>query len=90
METKKTVDTGTYVFLIKYRKLLVILCVFVLVFALPVQIYNAPIFDQRHKYEDIGFLFDTVLMGLGVPVWMLIKIRKAYKTYNNEEEWKKL
>jgi len=64
--------------------------VFVLAFALPVQIYNAPIFDQRHKYEDIGFLFDTVLIGLAAPVWMLIKIRKAYKAYNIEEEWKKL
>ena len=86
----KPIDTGTYVFYYRYRKFLTILCVFALIVGLPVKIYDAPVFDQQHKYEDIGFLFDTLLMCLAIPIWMLINIRKAYKAYSNEEEWKKM
>jgi len=90
MEQKKPVDTGTYVFLIRYRKLLTVGCVFILLFSIPVQIYNAPIFDSYHKYEDIGFLFDTIIMCLAVPIWMLVKVRQANKAYSNQQEWRSL
>jgi hypothetical protein len=90
MEPKQLPDTGTAVFYIRYRKILAAGCIFLLVIGLQVKIYDAPVFDQSHKYEDIGFLIDTALMFLILPVWMLITIRKAWKAYSNTDEWKKM
>jgi hypothetical protein len=57
---------------------------------LPFKLYDAPAFNQAHKYEDIGYCVETLLMCVICPIWMLIKVRKANKAYANEEEWKKM
>lgn len=87
---QNAVDTGTHVYFIRYRKILTILCLFLLLFGLPFKIYNAPVFDKAHTFQDIGYVLDTALIFLAVPLWMLLSIRKTYKLYKNEDEWKKL
>jgi len=89
MAQDKPIDTGTYVVFFRYRKLFTVLGVLCLLF-LPFKIYNAPPFDAVHKYEDIGYILDTLLMVVVCPIWMLIQVRKANKAYSNEEEWKKM
>jgi|GEM_PF-3705515 hypothetical protein len=90
MVQKSSVESGAYVFYIRNRKILTAGAIFLILFGLPVKIYNAPVFDQNHKYEDIGFLFDTAFICLVLPIWMLMKVRKATKAYKNQEEWEKL
>jgi len=68
VKPKEPINTGMYVYYIRYRKLLTAGCIFLLVFGVPVQIYNAPVFDKAHKYQEIGFLLDTALMYLAVPM----------------------
>jgi hypothetical protein len=85
----KPIDTGTYVYFIRYRKLLTVMSIVVLLF-LPFKVYDAPAFDEVHKYQDIGFCLDTLLMFVVCPVWILYNVRKANKAYRNEEEWKKM
>jgi hypothetical protein len=89
MAQNKPIDTGTYVYLIRYRKLLTVMSVLVLLF-LPFEIYDAPSFNEAHKYQDIGYCLDTLLMFVVCPVWILYNVRKANKAYSNEEEWKKM
>jgi len=88
MALDKPIDIGMYVYYVRYRKLLTVLGVLCLLF-LPFKIYHAPPFDAVHKYEDIGYIFDT-LLAAACPIWILIRVRKAYKAYSNEEEWKKM
>ncbi|SDR89676.1 hypothetical protein SAMN05216490_0151 [Mucilaginibacter mallensis] len=90
MEPKQSAVTGMYIFFIKYRKIVTVTAIFLLVVGLPSKFYDRPIFDESHKYEDIGFLFDTILMFLITPVWMLVSVCKATKVYKNEDEWKKM
>jgi hypothetical protein len=89
MAQNKPIDTGTYVYFIRYRKLLTVMAVLVLLF-IPFKIYDAPPFDDAHKYQDIGYCLDTLLMCVVCPVWILFNVRKANKAYSNEEEWKKM
>jgi hypothetical protein len=89
MAQDKPIDTGTYVYFIRYRKLLTVMGVLYLL-CLPFKVYNSPPFDEAHKYEDIGYCLDKVLMFVAVPIYMLYNVRKATKAYNNEDEWKKM
>jgi hypothetical protein len=89
MAQDRPIDTGTFVYFYRYRKLLTVLGVLCLL-GLPYKIYSGPPFDQAHKYEDIGYALDTLLMFVACPIWMLINVRRAVRAYSNEEEWKKM
>jgi len=82
-------DSGTIIFYYRYRKILSVLGVITLLF-IPFKIYEAPRFSPEHKFEFIGYWFDTCLMFIAIPVWMLLKIRKSIRMYRNEDEWKKM
>ena len=68
------------VFFYKYRKLLTAGAIFLLL-AFPYEIYKAiGYISSGAKGEGIGSLLDAALMYLGVPIYFLVHIRKAYKS----------
>ncbi len=79
----RTKETGAEVFFIRYRKLITVLCVLLLLF-LPFKMYDAPTFSIAHKYEFIGYWADTCIFSLALPIVMLIYTRKVNKAYRRE------
>ncbi len=78
-----TKGTGTDVFFIKYRKLIRILSVFLLLYS-PFVIYQAPAFSSAHKFQAIGAWINDLVFNVVVPIYLLIYTRKVYKAYNEE------
>jgi len=74
-------DSGLYTFLVRYKKLLIILCIVSLLF-LPYEILHAPSFQSWQRYQAMGFWFDTFLEYGLLPILGLVYIRKAVKANN--------
>ena len=84
MSQHKPNETGVEVFFIRYRKLITVPCVLLLLY-FPVHIYlDAPTITSAHMYEVIGFWLNDVLMYLAVPIAMLIYTRRVYKAHVKE------
>jgi hypothetical protein len=84
MTQYQTYGTGVEVFFIRYRKLITVLCVLLLLY-FPVHIYlDAPTITSVHIYGAIGFWLNDVLMYLAVPLGMLIYTRRVYKEHVKE------
>jgi hypothetical protein len=76
--------TGVEVFFIRYRKIVTVFCVLLLLY-FPVHIYlDAPTVTSAHMYEAIGFWLNDVLMYLAVPLGMLVYTRRVYKAHVKE------
>ena len=71
-------------FFIKYRKLLIVLCVILLIY-LPFEVYRAiETFNSGHTGQGIGVLLNAGITFLFVPVYLLISIRKTYGKFKEE------
>jgi len=74
-------DTGTYDFLVTYRKVLTILCIGDLCL-LPFQLFYLPIVEPTQQYQSIGHLLNTIFISGILPIVVLVFIRKAKKAAN--------
>jgi ABC-type dipeptide/oligopeptide/nickel transport system permease component len=71
-------DTGTYTFLVTYRKPLIVLCI-VSLLILPFKLFYAPI-SQPVQQDKVGwFMLKSVLQYGILPIVVLIFIRIARK-----------
>lgn len=81
-------DTGTYDFLVTYRKVLTILCIGDLCL-LPFKLFYLPIAEPNQQYQSIGYLLNSVFMFGILPIAVLIfihKAKKAAKGYSSSEK----
>jgi hypothetical protein len=69
-------DTGTYDFLVTYRKVLTVLCIGDLCF-LPLKLFYLPVAEPTQQYQSIGYLLNTIFMFGILPIVVLVFIRKA-------------
>jgi hypothetical protein len=69
------------VFFIKYRKLLIALCVILLVY-LPFEVYSGiENFNSGHTGRGIGVLLNAGITFLLVPLYLLVTTGKAYRKF---------
>jgi uncharacterized membrane protein (DUF2068 family) len=71
------------VFFIKYRKLLIVSCIFLLIY-LPFEIYRSITTFGSNTGQAIGILLNACLVFLFVPIYMLIKVHKASREFKEE------
>jgi hypothetical protein len=71
-------DTGTYDFLVTYRKVLTILCIADLCL-LPVKLFYFPAVEPNEHYQSIGYWINTIFMSGVLPIVVLVFIQKAKK-----------
>ena len=69
---------------IRYRKLLTILCIVLLIY-LPFDVYrSAENFEIGRTYQGLGGLLNAGITFLFVPAYLLISVRKAYRKFKSE------
>jgi len=77
-------DTGTYTFLVTYRKPLTVLCI-VSFLILPFALYYGPGSEPIQPDEALWFILKTVLRYGVLPIIVLVFIRKAVKASRSKE-----
>ncbi|WP_183561698.1 hypothetical protein [Mucilaginibacter sp. SP1R1] len=75
MPSQPAENPGTENIFIRYRKVLSVFCIILLLF-IPFEVYTAPAFNDAHKFQAIGYWVNTAITFLCVPVGLLIYMRK--------------
>jgi ACR3 family arsenite efflux pump ArsB len=83
LSESQTENTGVEVFFFKYRKVITVVCILLLVCS-PFEIFFAHDLGPGHTYQKIGSWLNDAFTYIAIPLGMLIYTRKATKAHFKE------